>query len=164
MGTSMMEDDIYVPSFLEQLNLRFAPRMDESPDWFGGVEEIAQLQKDHQIFQEGRSFRQSVALLGLGKLMNWRATKRWLDYLDHLKRRPSNRPGQNGDERIVKALIEHLASDKPSPVHFKAHDARQKDGERVIVGEEARPVFYIEKDYLTISLPMRPPPPEARRR
>jgi hypothetical protein len=40
---------------------------------------------------------------------------------------------------------------------MKAHDSRDsKYGPIVIVTEGNRPIFYIEKDYLTISLPMKP--------
>ena len=158
MGTQMLEDDIFIPSFLERLNLRFAPRQGDEPEWFGGVEEAAKLQADHQVFQKDRSFRQSASLLGLGGHQNPRARTRWFNLLDGLKDYPSNKPGLNGDEAVVQAITENLASPSPLPVHFKAHDSRAEPGRRVIVGEEPRPLFYLERDYLTISIPMKPRP------
>lgn len=152
----MREDDIFIPSFLERLNLRFAPRQSGDPEWFGGVEEAAKLQADYQVFQEKRSFQQSASLLGLGGHQNPRARTRWFTLLDSLKDYPSNRPGLNGDQAVVQAILENLTSSSPLPVHFKAHDSRGEPGRRVIVGEEPRPLFYIERDYLTISIPMKP--------
>jgi hypothetical protein len=43
---------------------------------------------------------------------------------------------------------------------MKAHDSRGPDGLRVIVGED-KPIFYIDRTYLTISLPMAPKVPPA---
>ena len=155
MGAFMREDDIFVPSFVEMLNLRFAPRQGPEPEWFGGVDEAADLQAKFQVFQAGRSFRQSVSLLGLGGHLNLRARNRWFAYLDSLVKYGSNRPGQNGDEAIVNALIEDLGSAVPLPVHFKPHDAGAEPDWRVIIGDEPRPLFYTARDYLTVSLPMR---------
>jgi len=152
----MREDDIYVPTFLELLNLRFALRQGPEPEWFGGVHEMADLQAKFQVFQKGRPFKQSASLLGLGGNFNSRARTRWFDYLDSLAKYRSNKPGQNGDEAIVGALMENLASASLLPVHFKAYDAGADPDWRVIVGEEPRPLFYVATDYLTISLPMRP--------
>jgi hypothetical protein len=158
MGERMKEDDIYVPSFLEYLNLRFAPRQGNEPEWFGGVDEVAALQREFAVFQKGRSFQKSAALLGLGGHLNSRARNRWFTVLTNLANYSSNKPGQNGDECIVNAIIENLAASSPLPVFFKAHDLRAEGRARVIVGEEPRPVFYLEQDYLTVSLPMRPAP------
>ena len=156
MGTFMREDDIFIPSFLELLNLRFALRQGPEPEWFGGVEEVAELQAKFKVFQQGRSFQDSVSLLGLGGQMNSRARARWFALLDNLKNHQSNKPGQTGDEAIVSALIENLSLTPPLPVYFKAHDAGDNPVWRVIVGDEPRPIFYIAHDYLTISIPMRP--------
>ena len=156
MGQLMREYDVFIPSFLEMLNLRFAPHEANTPEWLGGVAEVAALQRELSVFQAGRSFQQSAALLGLGGQMNPQARTRWFALLDDLKNYESSRPGLNGDACIVQAMIENLGMADPLPVHFKAHDSRAQGGRRVIVGEEPRPVFYLEQDYLTVSLPMRP--------
>ncbi len=156
MGTLMREDDVFIPSFLEAINLRFAPRQGPEPEWFGGVDEVAELQVAFQVFQKGRPFQQSIALLGLGGHLNSRPRARWFALLDDLKTYESNRPDQNGDEAIVNALLENLAAEPPLPVYFKAHDSRAEPGRRVMVDAEPRPIFYIERDYLTVSIPMRP--------
>jgi hypothetical protein len=155
MGDNMREDDIYIESLFDLLNLRFAPQpRPRNPEWLGGIEEIVALQKQFQIFQQGRSFRDSMALVNAGGFWNWRAKKRWYDLLSILDRFPSNIAGQNGNDAIVNALITNLASANPLPVYFKAHDGRLDD--RVLVRDRDRPLFYLEQDYLTISLPLRP--------
>ena len=152
----MKEDDIFIPSFFEQINLRFAPRQGSEPEWFGGIDEIADLQRKFRVFRKDRSFHQSASLLGLGLHTNPRARARWFSYLDSLKKYKSNRPDQNGDEAVVNALIENLALAAPLPVHFKAHDAGAEPDWRVIIGDEPRPLFYMVSDHLTVSLPGRP--------
>lgn len=154
MGDIMREDDICIPGLLDLLNLRFAPNPE--PKWLGGIDEMVALQKEFRIFREGRSFRDSAAILNMGGFWSSRAKTRWYDLLDGLKKCQSNIAGQNGDESVVKALIDDLASRRPLPVYFGAHDFRED--RRVLIGnkETRRPIFYIEKDYLTISLPMKP--------
>jgi hypothetical protein len=46
---------------------------------------------------------------------------------------------------------------------MKAHDSRDKNGYglKVVVIESDNPIFYIERPYLTISLPMAPKVPPA---
>jgi len=52
----------------------------------------------------------------------------------------SNVDGMNGNDRIVHAIIENLASADPLPIYFKAHDSRvSEEAKRVIAGEEASP-------------------------
>jgi len=156
MGDFMKEDDIFIESLFDVLNLRFAPtpRDRGATEWLGGVEEIAALQKQFQIFRQGRSFKDSVAFLNAGGFWNWRAKKRWYDLLSDLVRRASNRVGQNGDEAIVNALIANLGVADPLPAFFKAHDLR--DDDRVVIRERDRPLFYLERDYLTVSIPLVP--------
>jgi len=41
------------------------------------------------------------------------------------------------------------------PVYFDLHDlASSADGNRVIITDRARPLFYMKQDYLVISLPL----------
>lgn len=163
MGAFMAEDDIYITSFIDLFNLRFAPVQKEEPGdlFFGGVDEMQALQSEFQIFQTGRSFAESAKLLGLGGVNNNRAKNRWFTLLDNLKKVPSDQAGTSGDQRIVNALIDNFGKKKgkPLPCFMKAHDSRGKgprEGLRVIVIEKDKPLFYIEQTYLTISLPMKP--------
>jgi hypothetical protein len=146
MGDFMKEDDDYISSLFDLMNLRFAVG--------DAIKEMVALQKEFQIFKPKGSFKNSVALLNLGGFWNWRVRKRWYSLLENLKNCPSDEEGQNGNDRIVAALAEHLASRDALPVYFTAHDSR-KD-KRVIVKDGAKPIFYIEQEYMTISLPMRP--------
>lgn len=180
MGMLMKEDDIYIATFIDLFNLRFAPsqkpqtpqaeaghpppRMwdssaphSEDPgDWpFGGVAEMAHLQREFQIFRAGRPFWQSAALLGVGGHANPRAKNRWLSLLMWIGTCASDKRGQNGDQRIVNALMANLAKASPLPCYMTAHDMNGPDNGKVIVKEKDRPLFYIEQDFLTISLPMQ---------
>jgi hypothetical protein len=113
-------------------------------------------QKEFKIFQEARPFRDSAAILNLGGFWNVRAKTRWLSLLEYIGKKRSNVAGQNGSQAIVRALIDNLESRKPLPVHFTAHDQREKDRNQVIIASNTQPIFYMHREYLTISLPMRP--------
>ena len=151
MGWFMQKHDIYVGSILDELNLRFAPT--QGTDLlFGGIEEMAALQKEFKIFKEGRSFQASSAVLNIGA-RNAEAKNGWLSYLGSLHQHPSNKGAQNGDAAIVGALKKNLASKAPLPVYFTSHSLQED--EMVKVTEKARPIHYLEQDYLVISLPMQ---------
>jgi hypothetical protein len=152
MGMFLQEYDVYIGTFLEMLNLRFAPPQ-ISEDGSGGVEEMAELQKTFHIFANGRSFRECVSVLGLGGFWNWRAKNRWFKLLDWLKEVPSETE-QNGSDRIVSVIKENLASPTPSPVHFTSHDMAKEP--RVLVRFDDKPRFYFIEQFITISLPMGP--------
>ncbi|MBS0317816.1 MAG: hypothetical protein JSR49_11890 [Proteobacteria bacterium] len=154
MGMRLKEHDIYVGSLQEQLNLRFAPPMG-SKEAFGGLDEMVALQKEFEVFKEGRRFHTSISVLGLAGAASHATKNRFHDYLASLRGMKSNIPGQSGDVAIVKALVRNLAAKKPLPVYFELHDMNAtKDGKRVIVTERARPLFYMDQDYLVISLPL----------
>ena len=151
MGWFMQKHDIHVGSILDELNLRFAPS--QGADLlFGGVEEMAALQKEFKIFKEGRSFRASAAVLNIGA-RNVEAKNGWLEYLGSLHKHPSNKKAENGDVAIVRALKKNLALKTPLPVYFTSHDLQENEMVKVI--EKARPIHYLEQDYLVISLPMQ---------
>ena len=156
MGQLMGENDVFIGTFLELANLRFAPRQGPEPEWFGGIDEIVELQKEFQIFQPGRSFQKSAALLGLGGHTNSKARAGWFSLLADLENYPSNRAGQNGDVAVVSAMLQNLSLPTPLPVYFMAHDSRPDGARQVIIEDNARPLFYIEQDYLTVSIPMKP--------
>lgn len=163
MGMFMKHNDILISSMLDQLNLRFAPPQGKEKT-YGGIEEMAALQKEFEIFKKGRPFALSVAVLNLSAYNN-DAKNHWHDLLGNLHRHKSNRGKLNGDEAIVEALVKNLKSKNPLPVYFASHDMRDggEDSKKVLITDKGRPVFYIERDYLVVSLPMKPWVQEATR-
>jgi hypothetical protein len=154
MGWFMQEHDIYIGSILEELNLRFAPSPG-GPAHFGGIDEMAQLQKEFKIFKRGRPLRTSVSVLNLGSRNN-EVKNRWLEMLGALAKHPSNVKGKNGDEAIVDALVKNLAAKKPLPVYFTSHNmAGGGEDAQVKITHGHRALHYLEQDYLTVSLPMQ---------
>lgn len=155
MGFFMKEHDIYIGTMLDELNLRFAPSQGKESH-FGGIEEMAALQKEFKIFKKARPFKTSCAVLNLGARNN-EVKNLWQSLLGNLYRHGSNKKGQNGDEAIVNALIKNLALPKPLPVFFTSHDMRgDKANTEVKIIDKSQPVHYLEVDYLTISIPMQP--------
>jgi len=153
MGYFMKEHDVYVGSMLDDLNLRFAPPHG-AKEQFGGIDEMVELQKEFQIFKEGRAFATSVSALHIGGGANHEAKNRFYAYLKYLRREKSNVKGKNGDAAIVGAILRNLAAKKPLPVYFSNHDMRESEG--VIIKDKAKPLFYMDQDYLWISFPSAP--------
>jgi hypothetical protein len=161
MGSGMRADDFLIPGLLDVLNIRFAPPpTPRQREWLGGIEELADLQRRFQIFQSGRSFRDSAAIMNLGGFWNWRAKQRWYNVLEYYGTCESDIPGQNGDERIVGALIADLALETPWPVYFTVHEWTRPP-RVMVIGDPAdhasltRPLFFINQQYLVVSVPMR---------
>jgi hypothetical protein len=153
MGDFLKEHDIYVDSYINQLNLRFAPSQGLRTH-HGGIEELAELQKEFKIFKKGRSFRTSVAVLNIGGAQGNDAKNRLYDYFDNLKNHDSNVAGQNGDVAVVNAILKNFAAKQPLPVLFKYHDMRAEKGNtRVLVTPKEKAVTYFPHDYLVISFP-----------
>ncbi|SFJ60794.1 hypothetical protein [Bradyrhizobium sp. Gha] len=160
MGSLVGDDDPYIGSFLELFNLRFGIEQTSAEHTFGGITEMAALQKEFEIFKVGRPFVESAKLLGLGGLQNNRAKNRWFALLTWLQKIPSDDPGEYGDPRIVKALIANLVPGGAQlPCFMTAHDSRKGLGLKVVVSV-GQPIFYIPRDHLTISLPMAPDVPK----
>lgn len=154
MGAYMQEHDIHVGSFQEGLNRRFAPSLGVA-DHLGGLDEMVALQKEFEVFKEGRRFGTSLTVLGVGGALDREAQRRFHLYLASLRKLKSNVAGKNGDAAIVQALVQNLASKKPLPVFFQPHDcSASADQNRVLITAKARPVFYIAQDYLVVSLPV----------
>lgn len=154
MGWFMKEHDVHVENLLGQLNVRFGPTPNKKSH-FGGINEMAALQKEFKIFKKGRTFRSSVAVLNVGA-SNAEARNRLLDYFGNLSHHDSNVAGQNGDTAIVNAIIRNLAATKPLPIYFTYHDMRAEKGNtRVLITENSRPIPYFKQDFLTISLPTK---------
>lgn len=152
MGAFMKEHDVFVGHLQEQLNLRFAPNLGTSKEH--GLAEIAKLQNEFGIFKEGRSFETSVAALNLAGQNNQEVKERFHSYLRSLRRAKSNLAGLNGDQAIVKSLVKNLSTKKPLPVYFELHDLNADSGNRVLITDSARPLFYMKQDYLVVSLPL----------
>ena len=154
MGWFMKDDDIYIGSMLEEMNLRFAPYQGKQT-LSGGIQEMVELQKEFKIFKKGRSFRTSLAVLNLGARNN-EIKNRWLDLIGNLHRHPSNKGAASGDVAIVSAIVKNLASKQPLPIYFTSHEMQgAKENTEVKIMDQDRPVHYLEQDYLTISLPMQ---------
>ena len=84
---------------------------------------------------------------------------RWFKLLEDLSSYGSNVGTMDGNKAIVTSLVSNLESAKPLPVHFKAHDSRTTaTSRRVLIERPSRPIFYLEQDFLTVSLPMKPRP------
>jgi hypothetical protein len=155
MGARMIEDDIYIGTFLDLFNVRFAPTpFSINPETvYGGIAEMANLQEEFKIFKPKRPFSESAALLGLGGIYNARAKNRWLDLLRNLP--------DDGDQKIADALVANFKRKQPLPCYMRAHDLRTKGENKVVIAESDDPLFYLEQEYLTISLPMAPKPKET---
>lgn len=155
MGYFMKENDIYIGTMLDELNLRFAPSQGKDTH-FGGIQEMVALQTEFKVFKKGRSFKTSCSVLNLGARNN-EVKNRWLSLLGNLNRHESNYKNLDGDAAIVIAVIKNLASKNPLPIYFTSHDMRgPRENAQVKITDPSRPVHYLEQDYMTISLPMQP--------
>jgi len=156
MGHIMGDWDSHIGSLFDIFNQRFAAPQSKDESLYGGISEMVALQREFKIFQKGRPFVESARLLGLGGLSNNLVKNLWFKLLADLSSYESDTAGQNGDERIVNALISNLEASKPLPCVLTSHDSRAKDGRKVIVTSPSQPIHYIEAPHITISLPMRP--------
>ena len=159
MGALMKEHDIYIGTFLDLFNVRFAPTpFAPNPETvYGGIAEMIALQKEFDIFKPKRPFSESAALLGLGGMYNAQAKNRWFTLLRSLP--------DGGDQKIADALLANFKKKQPPlPCYMLAHDLRVKGENRVIISESTNPLFYLEQEYLTISLPMAPKRKQAAKK
>lgn len=170
MGIYVGDDDPYIGGLFEVLNQLFAGLPDAPPgpndvalnlteDKLGlqlsGVQEMRAVQAEFKLFDVSRPLVQSLRALGVGGRWNRDLKRKWYMLIQRLDDHGSNRGGLTGGKAIADALAQHLQSENPDPVYFKAHDMRT-DGKDVLITPKDRPLFYIEQDYLTISLPMKP--------
>ena len=170
MGMFLGDDDVYIGGLLEDLNLRFGdvlPVQDTAVDALSsgeqrmrlqasGILEMQAIQAEFEVFKAGRPLVLSLRALGIGGQGNAFVKRKWYRLLNWLDSVPSADPKVSGGQAIVAALVRHLQPGPvaPHPVHFKAHDARQEPG--VLITANDRPIFYMERDFLTISIPMAP--------
>jgi hypothetical protein len=141
-------EDRYLQSIQAQLNLRFGPG--------DAIEEMVGLQREFKIFSRKHLLSQIAGLLDIGPQERDQRLK-WYRYLDNLRKFKSDRPAQNGHDRIVSALKQNLESRSPLPVFFDWHPG----GKDPIVWAR-KPVdvpnlFFSRQKYLNISVPVRPP-------
>lgn len=130
---------------LYQLNARFEPGE--------ALEETVALQREFHIFSEAHSLRQSFALLNIGPA-EWSQRRRWYRFLEeNLRTYPSDLAGVDGHDKIVRALQEDLASQRPLPVYFTCHLARDQRG---VVVTQDRPLVFSLTEYVVISIPTTP--------
>ena len=150
MGALVWECDVLIPQLLDRMNLRFCPpetaRVGDKDDNFGGILEMAELQKEFQVFKKGRPLSLSVKVLGLAGFESARARNRWLHLLDSL-------PNQ---DKIVATIVDNLASANPKPMYFRAVPYTGSF-EATINDRDRQPVPWDNKnDYVVISIPMKP--------
>ena len=155
MGRIMKEDDLYISGLLDILNIRFGPSQGPGES-YGGIPEMAALQREFKIFERGRSLKSCFAVLNLGGFWNTRAKNRWLELIDDLKSYPSDLPDEKGNDRIMNAIVANLESRRPVPMFFKAHDSYGPEGRRVVVTRSPNAQFYVDKEHIVVSIPMRP--------
>jgi hypothetical protein len=175
MGMFMREDDMYIEGMLEVLNLRFGliPDVQDTPaDTLApdenlmllntsGIREMHAIQAQFTLFQAGTPLVQSMRALGVGGQWNAEVKRKWFKLLNRLDKSGSNVNDATGapltgGAAIVVTLADHLRDRDPDPVHFQAHDANTEP--RVMVQKNDRPIFYIQQDFLTVSLPMKARP------
>jgi hypothetical protein len=170
MGALMGNDDAYVGGLLETLNLCFGSYPDAPPGatderlatneaqmglGTNGIREVRAIQAEFKLFDVNRPLVQSLRALGVGGLWNAHVKRKWFMALRRLDHYPSNFQGLSGGKAIAQALADHLQDPDPNPVHFTAHDARTA-GAQVLITPKDRPVFYLEQDFLTVSIPLTP--------
>jgi len=171
MGALMGQDDAYVGGLLETLNLAFGSYPDALPGvgderlatnettmglGTSGIREIRAIQNEFKIFDVGRPLVESLRALGVGGLWNAHIKRKWYMALRRLDHYTSNFQGLSGGKAIAQALADHLQDENPGPVHFTAHDARGPGGPQVLITPKDRPIFYLDQDFLTVSIPLTP--------
>ena len=161
MGRIMGEDDIHIGTLLDAMNHSFAPaqlpeNQEKPEDYYGGIAELASLQREFGIFQEGRTFSRSMSLLGMGGMPNRRAHNRWLRLLEWLTRTKSTMGDLSGDAAIVKTIIENVSGSPSLPIHFTHHPAGADP--TVKISGPVQSLHYVHQDFIQISLPLEPRP------
>ena len=128
---------------LVQLNKRFDAE---------SLPEMVELQKEFEVFSNRHSLRHSFALLGIVPT-DWSERNRWYKFLEYLKEYPSDLPGVNGHDRVIKAFKDGLEVEKPIPISIKCHSAAEDP--RVTVAN-GRPVVFTLETHLIVSIPTTP--------
>ena len=158
MGIGRTRDDPDLQTLFGIFNQRFRPSRSSDPNnsQYGGIAEMKALQSEFQIFVKGRRFVDSARLLGLGGTGNDPDKNWWFGQLTRLPQFNSDNEAENGDERIVNALIDNLAKPEPLPCFMDGHDGREQDPRPHVRAYVDRPLPGDDRDYMVISIPMRP--------
>lgn len=149
MGAFLKEDDIYVGSLLDLLNVRFGRRYGTTDD---GIDELKELQGEFGIFKSGRSLAQSLRVLNVGGSWNPHVKTQWFKYLVSLDSVASEQRGVKGGPALVDRLIDNFESKKTLAVYFEPHNS-DDNGDRVLLAV-GRPLFFMLEDHLVVRLPM----------
>jgi hypothetical protein len=144
---NLVKQQLTAGEILHKVNTRFAPG--------APIQEMAQIQKEFQVFSSKISLQQACRVLNLGPTDHSERAL-YYKYLDRLKRVPSDLPGVNGHDRIVKARQENLESRTPLPMYNKTHKA--DDDKRVTV-TRGKPIPHEDQEYIVISIPAVPSDP-----
>lgn len=140
---ALMKDSTTL-DILVQLNKRFEPGE--------AIIEMVVLQKEFEVFSLRRSLRHSFALLGLVPT-DWNERKRWYNFLEHLKTYGSDVPNVNGHDRVITAIADDLAAEKPLPVTIRCHSSEEDPRVTVSTG---MPVIFSLEEHCVISIPTTP--------
>jgi hypothetical protein len=131
----------YLKGATALLNKRFAPG--------DPLQEMVSLQKEWQVFREDKSLAQTYRLLNIVP-SSTKTGRQFYAFLDSLKAFPSDLPGVNSHDRLIRVLQENLESVAPLPVHFTIHGAKQGGGSVVVT--QGRPLADESNQYIIASL------------
>jgi hypothetical protein len=145
MGDIYGDDDDYIESHLAALNLRFAPG--------DPLDEMVHLQSVFKIFSGEYRLEDCISLLNVTGDA-WQLRAKWYKLWNWIAGLTSDQPGKSGGEAIIDALRHELESAKPRPVYFQSHNFDSNPNVQLNLGI-VNPVFYIKRQYVTISIPLR---------
>ena len=145
MGDIYQDDDYYILGHVDGLNLRFSP----GPP----LKEMVWLQQEFDIFAEGHKLEDALALLNVTGA-SWELREKWRKLLAWIGGLDSNQAPTKGGPAIMAMLKTNLESRTPKPVYFKTHNYADEPRVMLNPGGE-QPFFYIDQQYLTVSLPLR---------
>ena len=136
--------DFSTADMLFQLNTRFGPGHP--------LKEMVVIQKEFKVFSSKYSLKQAFRVLHVVPV-DFLERRRWLVFLDLLKKYASDQKGVSGHDRIRGAYQDNLESKKPLPVYTTTHLMSKDRRVRVTRGQ---PIIYEKQSYLVISIPTLP--------
>jgi hypothetical protein len=146
----MIQDDTTL-DVLAKLNRRFGP---------GGIKEMVALQEEFKIFSGDHTLQRSFTLLGIVPCDS-AERDRWFNFLETLKKYPSDIPGLNGYKRVIAAFEQALipitqipVGVRNPPLHVIVHS--MKEDPRVTFAMEGHPLIFTTQSYRILSIPTKP--------
>ena len=133
--------DFSTADILFQLNTRFGPGHP--------IKEMVAIQKDFKVFSSKYSLKQAFRVLHIVPA-DFLERRRWLVYLELLKKYESDQKGVSAHDRIRSAYQDNLESKTPLPVYTTTH-LLSKD--RRVKVTQGQPIIYETQSYLVISIP-----------